>query len=477
MKNRKMKMLVAFTLCLSGCTAMSQDQGAKLSIALMSVTPDTLSVYDGEDVYHSTLNKDGKFLFNLKAGKGGREISVTMARPERARLAVYITDKSKLEIVTDMTDTASFSGVGASEARLFNQNYWYCLKAWRAITVKDKTPDDLYNTFYAMFSEPLRVLEANKNKVSAAFYTEHYNFLFYQQMGYLLDVPFWYQRETGAKLSESVPEKYWTLIDKLQLNGDVVNSDFYRSTMTVSLPFYLENEYKFKSGHPDDSTFSEHELFNYTYRRLEALTGGATRNYVLKARLEGRISQVKDPAILKPLLDEYEKKYATPDNIENVKSLKEQYAKALQMMPGKEPAHFVVKDRSGKEVALKDFSGKVLYIDFWASWCSPCRAEMKSAAPKLQSMFKDSKELVFLYINLDKAQATAEKAIAEDNIKGVHLFGGDFNSSNPVAQAFNISGIPHYVIIGKDGKIFDVDAPRPSDEKTPERLREALNAE
>ncbi len=92
-------------------------------------------------------------------------------------------------------------------------------------------------------------------------------------------------------------------------------------------------------------------------------------------------------------------------------------------------------------------------------------------------MFEDNDDVVFLYINLDKATGCGrKKLIAEDKIEGVHLFAGDFGPSNPVAQAFNISGIPRYVIIGKDGKIFDVDAPRPTDDKTPDRLKEALTA-
>jgi thiol-disulfide isomerase/thioredoxin len=475
MKMRTIKMLLLLVLCSTVHSATSQGKGGKMMVSLLSAKADTLELYDGDDVYYGRADKNGKYVFDLKPNKGQREVSLIMSSPVRGRLPVFMDDNFNLDIVTNLKDSASYKGVGEMEARVFDKNYWFCLKSFRAITAKGRTPNDLYNDFDAMFSTPLRVLQENKSKVSSEFYKHHYNFLYYQQMGYKLDVPFWYIRETQEKLSKSVPDNYWNLIKQFDLNREVLKTnEYYVGAMTVSLPFYLENEFKFKSGRTDDSTFTDDEIFNYTYRRLEELLVGATRNYVLRSRLEFKIGQAKDPRSVKPLIDEYAKKYAAPENAVNLKELQETYAKAVQLAPGSEPSHFIVKDINGKDVTLKDFVGKVLYIDFWASWCGPCRQEMKQGAPQLHTTFKDEKDLVFLYINLDKAVASGEKAIKEDNIEGVHLFGGDFGPSNPVAQAFNISGIPRYVIIGKDGKIFDLDAPRPSDEKTPGRLREAL---
>lgn len=473
---RKMKMMLLLAICFTASTVMSQGTGGKMTVTLLSLKADTLTAYDGEDVYYGKPGKNGKFTFNLKPGKGPRDVSLIVNGPQRGRLPLFMDDNYNLDIVTNMTDSASFSGAGANEARVFNQNYWFCLKAWRAITGKGRTPDDMYNDFDAMFRTPKEVLLANKDNVSPVFYKRHYNFLYYQEMGYKLDVPFWYKRETGKKLSESIPSNYWDIIKQLNLNGEVLKTEEYNGAMTVSLPFFLETEYKYKSGRIDDTTFSDDEIFRYVYRRLEELCGGQTRNYVLKARLEYKIGEMKNLAPVKPLIDEYVKKYSTPENAENIKELEKAYAQAAQLAPGNEPPAFIVKDKNGKEVSLKDFKGKVLYMDFWASWCAPCRQQMKLGAPKLHKMFENNKDVVFLYVNLDKAMASGEKAIAEDNIQGTHVFAGDFTPDNPVARAFNISGIPRYVIIGKDGTIFDVDAPRPTDENTPARLREALNA-
>jgi thiol-disulfide isomerase/thioredoxin len=135
-----------------------------------------------------------------------------------------------------------------------------------------------------------------------------------------------------------------------------------------------------------------------------------------------------------------------------------------------------LKDADGREVTLAKFAGKVIYIDFWASWCGPCRAEMKTAAPALRKTFASDSSIVFLYVNMDDAVDAGKKAIAQDRIEGVHLFAGGIGDTNPVSRAFNITGVPRYVIIGRDGRILDNDAPRPSNEKTARLLREAASS-
>ncbi|WP_218779752.1 TlpA family protein disulfide reductase [Hymenobacter crusticola] len=121
---------------------------------------------------------------------------------------------------------------------------------------------------------------------------------------------------------------------------------------------------------------------------------------------------------------------------------------------------FSLQDASGKRVSLQDFRGEVVYLDFWYSSCAPCIAEAP-AAVKLKKQFL-GKDVVFLYISVDRKADDWQKALVRHPLTGpnsVHLIdpGGYKASAN-----YGVGGFPSYWIIGRDGKIRQGSAPRPS---------------
>ncbi|WP_276480537.1 TlpA family protein disulfide reductase [Paraflavitalea pollutisoli] len=109
---------------------------------------------------------------------------------------------------------------------------------------------------------------------------------------------------------------------------------------------------------------------------------------------------------------------------------------------------------------MKPFKGKVVYIDFWAPWCGPCMREMP-ASKKLQQALK-GKDVVFLFIGLSCSKASWENTIQEKGFTGEHFYAGE-NEAKMLAEKFNISGIPRYVLVDKQGNVADGNALRPSD--------------
>jgi len=108
---------------------------------------------------------------------------------------------------------------------------------------------------------------------------------------------------------------------------------------------------------------------------------------------------------------------------------------------------------------LKKFEGKVVYIDFWADWCSPCRAEFEPAI-KLKQDYAD-KDIVFLYLGISCKKNLWEAMIKEKQIEGYHYWLNK-DQGQVMYKKFNFNGIPHFLLVDKNGAIMDSDAPRTS---------------
>jgi len=133
---------------------------------------------------------------------------------------------------------------------------------------------------------------------------------------------------------------------------------------------------------------------------------------------------------------------------------------------------FTLKDIDGKQVSLKDFRGKVVYMDVWASWCAPCIAEINKAK-KLKEHFKGEDELVFLYVSIDKDEARWKEMVKKKDIKGIHLLSKGGEEAG-IVQKYNVPAIPKFVIIDREGNVADGDAKWPSDPELVDDITKAL---
>lgn len=158
--------------------------------------------------------------------------------------------------------------------------------------------------------------------------------------------------------------------------------------------------------------------------------------------------------------------------------LHEMLRKQAPLLPGRPAPTFTLRDAADKPVALADFKGKVVYLDFWASWCVPCLAEAP-AAVELKKKF-EGRDVVFLYISVDRRADDWQKSLATHPLTGtssVHL--RDVAGTPAAVQGtYQANAIPSYWLIGRDGRIVLAHAPRPSDgAKTVAAIEAALGPE
>ena len=108
-------------------------------------------------------------------------------------------------------------------------------------------------------------------------------------------------------------------------------------------------------------------------------------------------------------------------------------------------ANFTLKSNQGKNIRLSELRGEVVLINFWASWCGPCRQEM----PELETLYQKYQRLGFtvLGVNVEEDSAAADKIIRESGVNFPVLY----DNRNEVSKLYDVRAMPTTIIVGRDG--------------------------
>jgi len=186
--------------------------------------------------------------------------------------------------------------------------------------------------------------------------------------------------------------------------------------------------------------------------------------YFLMDELKDLTYEGSEADLTPELFDRYlatiEKHPLTVNEVAKLKSLVQAKYIELKNLAGSSIDNCILVDQSGQPFDLTLLQGKLIYIDVWASWCSPCLESMP-LWDSLVKKWESNKNITFLMVSID---ATAEKwknALVKYKPAGLQLISpGDFKESD-FAKKLKLDVLPAYILISSNGKIITTRAPRP----------------
>ena len=218
-----------------------------------------------------------------------------------------------------------------------------------------------------------------------------------------------------------------------------------------------------------------HDMTEYGLAKMQAISARVSNARVRHALLDDCASDVllygKDYADI----DRFWKPYcemAGSDSLlirkyaDKVKSIKN--TKKGMMAP-----EFFFTDREGNVHSSKEFLGKVVYIDCWATWCGPCCREIPYLEKRVAE-YQGNGKVRFVSISMDSNRQAWLKKLDKDN-PAWEQFILDKVQDEALSKAFGINGIPRFILLNVDGTIADSDAFRPSDKDFHQQLDAVLN--
>lgn len=178
-------------------------------------------------------------------------------------------------------------------------------------------------------------------------------------------------------------------------------------------------------------------------------------NSVLSRYMEKRGAEA-----IEELMDMFRQKVHSPRVKQSVEEL---YSKWNRVAKGKTIPEFTFLDVNDQEVSLSEFKGKYVYVDCWATWCGPCKQQLP-ALQQLEYKYK-GKDIVFVSISSDSDRNKWKNMVKTQKLGGVQLI-EKVSTRSEFSDFFMINAIPRFIVLDKEGKVFDMNAPRPTDPAT-----------
>ena len=381
---------------------------------------------------------------------------------DKAGVFVFNYKRNSLQTYVEPGETISFSGKAGdlSKSAVFqgdHESVWTYFKDKTKIMRSDLSPRKMYSMqpaeFLSTLTDGTKKLSDNLEKASIP-----------ASLKVL---------ETEGLMLNSARERYVYPLytDK---NMDDLSDDFKDPLAGISLvdeAKYLVNgsyarlvQDHFSINMYKDTTGEYEEVFQ---KHIAALPAGNIRNNLLYNDMRNMMGPNDN-------LDknfQFFKDHSS--DAKHLAKLQKAYDELASLSKGNPSPTFDYENYKGGKSILEDYKGKYVYVDVWATWCGPCKAEIPALKAKEAKYHDSNIEFVSISIDEEKAYDAWRDMVKDKELGGSQLMADNAWQSKFV-QEYQIKGIPRFILIDPEGKIVSADAPRPSSDKLDETLQ-ALN--
>ena len=449
---KRIAILLILATVLYGCDKPT-DKAASTVLSGSITNPVTrvVELRLGSENLSDSLSAENTFSFALDIEKATE--ATFIHGQERTSLYLRPGDQLSLTIDPAMFDESlKYTGTGA-EINNFKASM---------VLLTDTVPANAYmlstmpeDSFLMAMNDAYQqnISLVNKaNITDEAFINQFKNDLKWQFVYALVNYPSYRSYRTGGEFEPS--ENYNTYKDSLDFN-DEANLAYSTFLPVVESMMREQAMQAIKDKGMDLNSISISDYYLASFEQYETLESDSIKERLYHDLLNSAFTRLSEEGLETTLT----KWKALNPSKEKLTSMEEKLDKWAKVRPGNEAPSFKYVSIEGDSVSMEDLKGKVVYIDFWATWCGPCIKEHPDME-KLQEELKDE-NVAFVAISIDDTMEPWKKMVEQKKLGGIHLY-ADNAWSSKLVKDYMINGIPRFVLIDQEGLIVNPNANRPS---------------
>ncbi len=415
-------------------------------------------IFEGLSIYHAQLDSIGNFYIQVSLSEAG------IYKLKRGYFSNEVYIEPGDHLVIDFTSSPDYTFTGKhSLENEFLVKYKLARDEWYvdSIDLIYSLPENEFIKKTEARTQYLVDFQQTYQKENEPF-TEIFAELIADEIAYdasifKMNYPFYYaylNPDSTLVLSDT----YDTFLQNIEMDeAQMLLVPSFKSFLPLYLDFVTELDTTSSELSKPERKFS-HISGNFTNKTI--------KEYLYYNLLKNTFETNANDAA--KLMDAY---YQVQSDEIYISEINELYALWSPLLEGQQAPEWKYKDAKGKSISLSSLKGNIVYIDVWASWCTPCIREIPYIK-ELEQTFQN-KNISFVSISIDQDEKDWRNALQKHQLKGNQLI-AENNWDSDLVRNYQIAGIPRFILIDKNGHIIDANAPRPSDKQIQTIITEAL---